>query len=499
MATDQANAVAAPRALTTTSIAETPAIVARVMQRMQANGGIPALTRSVACIIDVLQEGHDDTQALVNAVLADVSLTQKVLRLANSGMYAAFGGNIGTVSQAIKILGVEAVGHLALGARLINAANPQHSGAENLPENGASELAQSLLAGSVANALTQKMQVADSEVGVVCSLLNRTGSLLAASFLPDEWRRIEQQIASGHTETEAASAELGIDFETLGRHVAEAWRLPVRIVQTLEAPGPGSQNSEDSWLFALTHFSNQAAAIVSQNPGWAAEQHMTGLAERYGNALGVQHEVLLGAARSGVSALSVEPALAHLLRETVPPESASTVQTIIAKPADALEQLRQGLRAVEQAVAENQSRNDVVLMALEISYTALGLDRIAMFLRDSRQKTFRVIAGLARTQRSVLMGISFSEAFSANVAHVALKNKADIYIENPLDEKITSRLPDWIRAHGLKPFFLLPMATENGMPFGLIFGQQAHAIQLSKEELLELKAMRDLLRKAYLK
>ena len=92
------------------------ALLARIMQRMNESGGFPALDHSVAQIVEALEVGEEDTTPLVNAVLADVSLTQKVLRLANSAMYAPIGRSVSTVSHALMVLGFEAVGHLALGS-----------------------------------------------------------------------------------------------------------------------------------------------------------------------------------------------------------------------------------------------------------------------------------------------------------------------------------------------------------------------------------------------
>ncbi|MEK7919867.1 HDOD domain-containing protein, partial [Burkholderia contaminans] len=61
-----------------------------------------------------------DFTALVRVVLSDFALTQKVLRLANSAMYMAFGGNITTVTRALMVLGMDAVGHLVVGLKLVD-------------------------------------------------------------------------------------------------------------------------------------------------------------------------------------------------------------------------------------------------------------------------------------------------------------------------------------------------------------------------------------------
>ena len=64
--------------------------------------------------------GEDEREFdMTQTVLSDPVLTQKVLRLANSGMYSAFGQHVNTVSKAVLVLGTDAIGHLALGLKLI--------------------------------------------------------------------------------------------------------------------------------------------------------------------------------------------------------------------------------------------------------------------------------------------------------------------------------------------------------------------------------------------
>jgi len=74
-----------------------------------------------------------------------------------------------------------------------------------------------------------------------------------------------------------------------------------------------------------------------------------------------------------------------------------------------------------------------------------------------------------------------------------LARKVDIYIDNPRDTKIASRLPDWVRSQGLHPFFILPIENSEGVAIGLMYGQQQNDLKLSREELGQLALLRELL------
>ena len=77
---------------------------------------------AVVALLTILaaMSGEDEREfSMTKTVLSDPTLTQCVLRLANSAMYSVFGQNINTVSKAVIVLGTDAIGHLALGLKLV--------------------------------------------------------------------------------------------------------------------------------------------------------------------------------------------------------------------------------------------------------------------------------------------------------------------------------------------------------------------------------------------
>ncbi len=462
------------------------ALLARIMQRMNESGGFPALDHSVAQIVEALEVGEEDTTPLVNAVLADVSLTQKVLRLANSAMYAPIGRSVSTVSHALMVLGFEAVGHLALGVKLIGSMgriSPLSHSAEQV-------LAHSLVAGSVAGSVVGKSGMAGGEMGVVCTLLHRIGRLLTAFYLPEEWALIQHAVESGQDEGEAARGVLGMTLDELGRQIAQQWRLPARIVHTMrsDALSVGEAGSEqDERLLALTHFSDRSASLIASGKGQATSRFLEELAAEYSAKLGVPREALLEAVAAAPDEVTAEPLLAGILVERQESSAAPVV------PADPLAQLRAGILDVRQAISERGSMADIERMVLEVAFRALDLSRVAVMVLDPERRAYRVQATLAAREPNRLAGFTMPAQPGADLAHLALARKVDIYIDNPRDTKIASRLPDWIRTHGLHPFFLLPMSDRDGKAIGVFYGQQQNDAKLTKEELGQLAGLRDLL------
>jgi len=458
-------------------------LTARILQRMGESGGFPALDRSVATIVEAMERSVVDTKPLVDAVLGDVSLTQKVLRLANSAMYAPISSSVSTVTQAVHVLGFEAVGHLALGVKLIGSMGQIRANSRSAEQ----ELAHSLLAGSVAGSVAGKAGLQHGEMGVVCSLLHRLGRLLVSFYLPEEWERIQAAVQAGADEAQAARQELGMSFHDVGTHIAQQWRLPANIVRTMRSEGtPVAEEGGDA-LLALTRFSDLSAGVIASPPDEAASRFLEELAGKFGPALGLAPGELLQAVKAATDDATAEPLLASVLVENNGPRPAPV------QPADPLARLKNGVRDVRQAVDMGEPAPSVQQLALRAMFRALDLSRVAILLLDQGMEAYRVTATLSVRTPNRLEGFAMPAKAGSDLAHVALARKVDIYIDNPRDPKIAPHFPDWIRAHGLHPFFLLPMTGQDGKPMGLLYGQQQDDIKLSKETLGQLAVLRDLL------
>lgn len=455
------------------------AILEELWTRASRKGDLPALSQAVRGIVEAMRDDEADATSLTNTVLSDFSLTQNVLRLSNSAMYAAFGGNISTVSKAMLILGADAVGHLALSVRLLDTL-----GTAGAPGDARKELAKAMLAGSIARETVGKMQVRDGEEGVVCALLHHLGRLLAAYYFPQEWEAIQARMKNGSSEEEAALAVLGITLDELGQAAAVRWNLPGNISYAM-----GGQIDLDDgpldhrqWLRALASFSSESASALAEGP--EGEEKVNQIAARYAEAFMLSPEELGAAVRQASTNAASQSFLAEMAQVQEQRHPAG-------KPEDAQARLDAGLEEVAQAVSTAARFNDVVAMALETMFRSLGATHVLLVLLDASSRSFRVRAGLGEWAKDRMAQFRFAQDYAPDVFHAALAHGADIFIQDALDQKIAARVPAWHlqAAPGTASFVILPL-TVKGRTVGFLYADWLAPVQLGAAEMATLKALR---------
>ena len=127
-------------------MSERAATLERLFAAMQGSKGFPALENTVASVISSLGNDQYSASDVVQHIVEDFAMTQKVLKLANSTMYAPFSDGSGSVSKALEVLGADALLHIALSTALVTD-DEMHSDASLSTTMLSSELARSVCAG----------------------------------------------------------------------------------------------------------------------------------------------------------------------------------------------------------------------------------------------------------------------------------------------------------------------------------------------------------------
>ncbi|PMS20488.1 histidine kinase [Trinickia dabaoshanensis] len=463
------------------------ALLDKLWARMSERGDFPMLSQSLRTTMAAMTNDDLDFTALVQVVLSDFALTQKVLRLANSAMYMAFGGNITTVTRALMVLGMDAVGHLVVGLKLVD--HFHHSAPHRI--DAKLELNRTMLSGCVARKLTEQGDLREGEEAVVCTLMRQVGKLLVVFYLETEWEQIRQKASAGNLdESEACAAVLGVSFEELGQEAATRWRLPDMIRAGMGTYEPDAKEPPQiHWLRAVTNFSTEVAGVLSAADvaEHAREAQIAELARRYGRALGSEPEEL---AQMTVS-LAREEAGEGFMREI--DELRANADAIARASVNAEARIAAGLEDLRALPSEN-ALAPVLALASETVLAGLNFTRTVVFVRQG-SGFYKARLGFGRDVERALPSLFFKEAFEPDVFHLAIANSVGIFIENARDPKMMARLPIWYRNafDDARSFVLLPV-TAHQSTVALLYGDWSLSQETRKVSQTQMSALNELAR-----
>ncbi len=448
------------------------ATMALLWSRVQQRGDLPGFSKVVGAILAAMRGENDREFNMTRTVLSDPALTQKVLRLANSPMYAVFGSGINTVSKAVIVLGSDVIGHLALGLKLIE----ELSSASPDTRNARDEMEKALMAGHVARELASSIPAKDVEEAVVCSMLHSLGRMMVSFYLADQWALVaERRAESGIGEDAATKAVLGIGLVEIGRLTAERWGLPTSLVASLQevVPSHGSEPLDHiQWLATISTASTRCAEVLHQDAPSATEQ-IAKLAQNYAEMLGMETSQMMSAVNSA-EMKAVEEDI--FVRPSMRARKARAKAATNGKPANSAALLKAGVADLREA-AGNLSLVQQLTMALEVIYKGLGLTRAIVFSHNADEARYAARMHFGNCSPDLIMRLVLGDAYAPDVFHAALATDKMIFVADPHESAFSNRLPSWWMENlgSAHSFIVLPLMV-NHHSVGFVYGDWDRAV-----------------------
>lgn len=441
-------------------------------ERMAERGDLPTLQQQVRGIMRALQEEGATTGELASAVLSDFALTQKVIRLANSAMYAAFGSNITTVTQSIMALGADTVGHLAMGLQLVDS----FAGLSGGQDNAKAELKRTVLAGEFARQACADRAPEESETAAVCGMMHGLARLLLVFYLPEQWQLVRQRVEiEGEDEDSACLAVLNVSLDEIADAAASKWGLPPLISASMQVPELDTQapcEGRQEWLGALARLGFEVAALALR--AYSAEE-LERFALQFADWLALDPECVRRACRETIALKA---------RLDIDPEQRERRQ-IEGKPLDACKRLQQGLGKV-RSLASGHAVSEVLPLVLETLMQSMWFTHCVAFLYQPGRKRFEARLGFGPELAERLPLLGFEDGFIPDVFHLALSQRKTVFIADAQDSQFAQRLPGWYRGQfpEVKSFLLLPVQLR-GRCIALLYGDWGGRFCYSKPSTLE--------------
>ena len=273
--------------------------VAQLLDRVRANGILPAVPGGAARAARLALMERERTSELAEIVLQDTALAFELLRMVNSAQVraavAAGSGPVMTIRRSIAMLGLDGVRRAALSLR---------AWPGPLNEAHAADMERVLERARRAARIAQWLRPRgyDAEVVFLIALLQNLGRLVLQYHFPEEaqqMRRLMQAAPAakagepdepGMSEEGAAFAVLGTDVDSLASAVTRQWGLDesmLYMIRRVSSATPiRAADNDDDVLRLSASCANEVADVAGLTPPQQASA-LNRIAQRYARALGV--------------------------------------------------------------------------------------------------------------------------------------------------------------------------------------------------------------------
>ena len=475
---------------------------------------LPAFVRNVRAIAGVASDLRARVALLEQAIVKDVALTGKVLRIASSAMHGN-GGSITSVKQAIMLLGYDRVQHLSTAASVFEQLEHNAPAVQDL-------LVQSVLTANQSLCLAVEMGYERPELAYLCGLFRGLGEVLVACYRSRQYAEWVTSVLEGASGADGAEARVfGFTFDEVGMALARQWGMPSELVATMCRVSPSSGLASDR-LHHLTQFSADLtrSAYGSAARGPSGPAATDELMQTYTRTLGVDREAIQDA--MSMARLEARPTLdaMQVSVDVWVEQRASRAVEVRAAPSEAAQQAELAALAARCAPVDTDTPSEAHVRAAVRAVTEQRLGGEAPTVGGATSATLEAVRG-AGYERA-LLGLSTDDfkmvrgRMGAGPGHdelvrtflvrpaaafgplgAALQQRQALFVDLEADEGKPFRRDRLIRDVRARSFAVLPLVLEGKLLGCLYFDSTTGRVEVTETLRELLCAMRDHLESAF--
>jgi diguanylate cyclase (GGDEF)-like protein len=196
--------------------------------QLRLSVNFPSPPGVAARIIELAQDPGIEMGKIAKAVSMDSALTMKILRIANSPLYAQRRKSE-SLRQALVVLGLNATLTLALSFSLVKSLRGGKANGLDYPRYWR----RALLAATAARALADALHEPEAEEFFLAGLLQDVGMLALDRALPTLYRQTETLPREHAALADYERQRIGSDHADVGACAMRAWHFPERLCQAI--------------------------------------------------------------------------------------------------------------------------------------------------------------------------------------------------------------------------------------------------------------------------
>ena len=265
-------------------------------QQLQHNldelGDLPIFSASVNRISKISENPDSDAMQLSMEVMKDASLSVKMLRLSNSVHYNRGQAKIGSISQAVMVLGFDTIKNISLSLKLLDSLS---QGDHELDIN--SMLVHAYLSAAFMREMAIKAGVDNIEQSYLCGLMHNLGEMIVAYAMPDQYMAVVRLCEEKGKRWPAAQREvLSCGFDDIAQDLLSDWGFPTEIKNTLGIQKQPSKEVSSSAEFNrfIPNLASQVMGALYAKP-YRHSQPLTEVLAQLKKVSGMDSDVIRGA------------------------------------------------------------------------------------------------------------------------------------------------------------------------------------------------------------
>ncbi len=231
---------------------------------VQSVDELPSLPQVALEVMRLTRDPTTSARELNDVICQDQAITANMLRLANSAYYG-FPRLIGTVGEAVVLLGFQTVRSIVLTAALGDTLNREVK-SYSLAKG---ELwKHSLGVAIAARMIAQRAGYKYLDLAYTAGLLHDVGKIVLADYLEKYYSEVMERVSSAEVSFSDAELEiLGIDHAQTGGEVAKKWSFPAEIVEAINLHHKPDFAEQDPKLTAITHIADIMCTLIGVGIG----------------------------------------------------------------------------------------------------------------------------------------------------------------------------------------------------------------------------------------
>ena len=256
-----------------------------ILIAVKTSPDLPSMPSVAMRVVEMTQADDVDVNQLADLVATDPALATKILKTVNSPFYG-LSKEVGTISQALVVLGLQAVKTLVLGFSLVR--NIRKHEEVNVQFDYETFWHRSIYAAVAARQIGRQINLVQSEEAFLAGLLQDLGMPVLHTVLGERYDAVLAAAGPDHQDLTAVESEmLDATHAEVASLLVSEWQLPPVLSMPITNHHAPDQAPEDvrqltqvvhlGGLFAETFMGHATAPIVERaQQTAAADFHGTG-------------------------------------------------------------------------------------------------------------------------------------------------------------------------------------------------------------------------------